>query len=280
MKTIYLKKVTLVLFLMVFIGVDVYAAMEPEVTRRDPRIKKIIYQADDVIELTTHYFRYTMIEFAEHESYVTHYIGDPVAWEFNTDGHRLFIKPIDVKPDTNMTVITDKRVYMFKLIGQTKKEKKLSGITETYALRFIYPKEKTLALERKGEAIAQLENQTIIPGHTIDPNKLNHLYGYKGDEALQPVQVFDDGVFTYFQFSEHQTIPAIFFVDNVTGGSNREQLVNYHHRGNYLVVERVGVQFALRVEEQLLCVYNKTLMDFSKKLKGDRKRVTRRRNLN
>lgn len=260
MKKYFSNQFAVFLVLSIIGIMNVNAAMEPEVTRRDARIKKIIYNADDVVELKTHYYRYTMIEFAEHESYVTHYIGDPEAWEFNKEGHRLFIKPIDEHPDTNMTVITDKRVYMFKLIGQTKWEQKKGGDTETYALRFTYPHERTLALERKSEAIAQLENQTIIPGHTIDPNKLNHDYGYKGEDALKPVQVFDDGVFTYFQFAENQTIPAIFFVDNVTGGANREQLVNYHHRGNYLVVERVGVQFALRVEERLLCIFNKRLL--------------------
>jgi type IV secretion system protein VirB9 len=246
---------------MLFFSISANAAVEPTETRNDPRIKQIIFSPDDVVELKTHYFRYTMIEFAEHESYVTHYIGDPDAWDFNVENHRLFIKPIMDTPNSNMTVITDKRVYFFKLIGQKKNERKVSGDTETYALRFKYPKEKTLALERKAEAIAQLENQTIIPGHTIDPDKLNHDYGYKGEDSLKPVQVFDDGVFTYFQFGEHQTIPAIFFVDNVIGGKNREQLVNFHHRGNYLVVERVGVQFALRVDNSLICVFNKKLYD-------------------
>lgn len=237
------------------------SAVQPEETRKDPRIKRVIYAQDDVVELKTHFFRYTMIEFAEHESYVTHYIGDPEAWDFNPVNHRIFLKPIMDTPDSNMTIITDKRVYFFKLFGQTKDERVAKGDTETFALRFQYPQEKTLALERKAEAIAQLENQTIIPGHTIDPELLNHDYGYKGDDALKPVQVFDDGVFTYFQFAQHQTVPAIFFVDNVVGGKNREQLVNFHHRGNYLVVERVGVQFALRVDDRLICVYNRTLYD-------------------
>lgn len=258
------KRIAVILAFTLIGVMNVNAAMEPETTRRDDRIKKIIYHPDDVVELKTHFYRYTMIEFAEHEQYVTHYIGDPAAWEFNTEGHRLFIKPIDDNPDTNMTVITDKRVYLFKLVGQKKWQQKKSGDSETYVLRFRYPKEKTLALERKAEAIAQLENQTIIPGHSIDPTKLNHDYGYKGDDGLKPVQVFDDGVFTYFQFKEHQTIPAIFYVDNITGGANREQLVNYHHRGNYLVVERVGSQFALRVENKLICVFNKKVLDLSK----------------
>lgn len=249
--------------ILIFISVSLFslsafAAVEPEETRKDPRIKQVIYSEDDVVEVKTHFFRYTMIEFADHEDYVKHWLGDPMAWTFEDYGNKIFLKPQMDTPDTNLTVITDKRTYFFKLMGHKKSEMNKDD-TETYAVKFMYPKEKTLALERKAEAIAQLENQTIIPGHTIDPNKLNHDYGYKGDDALKPVQVFDDGVFTYFQFGEHQTVPAIFFVDNVVGGKNREQLVNFHHRGNYLVVERVGVQFALRVDDKLICVFNKKL---------------------
>jgi type IV secretion system protein VirB9 len=253
-----MKKLILIV-LSILITTSAVGAVTPIDTPKDPRIKKIVFTTDDVVELKTHFFRYTMIEFAEHESIETHFIGDPEAWEYEERGHRIFIKPLLDTPNTNMTVITDKRTYFFKLIGQKKWQRKTNKDTETFALKFLYPKEKTRALERKAEAIAQLENQTVIPGHTIDPKRLNHAYGYKGDDALKPIQIFDDGVFTYFQFGEHQTIPAIFYVDNVIGGENREQLVNYHHRGNYLVVERVGSQFALRVDDQLICIFNKNI---------------------
>lgn len=252
-----------VMFIICFASaINASAAKNPNETRKDPRIKEVRYSPDDVVELKTHYFRETMIQFADHESVVSHRLGDPTAWTIEKESERpnlLFIKPSEDMPDTNLTVITDKRIYLFKIIGQLKKDKVSSGDTSTYALRFIYPKEKTLAMERKAEAIAQLENQTIIPGHTIDPGKMNHNYGFKGSEGLKPVQVFDDGTFTYFQFAKNQAIPAIFFVDDIVGGADREQLVNYHHRGSYIVVERVGVQFALRIDQQVTCVFNRSL---------------------
>lgn len=249
------------------------AAVEPDPSRKDPRIKNVTYSESDVVELTTNFFRYTMIEFADHESYVYHFVGEPLAWDVQPKEHRLFVKPTDYNPDTNMTVVTDKRVYLFKLSGLENDEMKRTGKTPTYALRFKYPHEKTLAMERKAEAIAQLSNQTVIPGHTIDPEKLNHNYGYKGDSSFKPVQVFDDGVFTYFQFEEHSKIPSIFFVDDIVGGSNREQLINYHNRGNYIVVERVGSQFALRIDDQIICVYNRNLYKEKKKNKSIASRI-------
>lgn len=249
----------LFLILVFFTSFNVYGAVDPKETRYDNRIKNVQYSENDVVELKTHYFRYTMIEFADYEEYIDHFIGDPNAWTFEERGRRVFIKPNDDNPDTNMTVLTNKRTYFFKLIGQTKAQKNATNSSSTYALRFSYPDDKKLAMNRKAEAIAQLENQTVIPGHTIDPEKLNHNYGYKGDLELKPVQVFDDGYFTYFQFDENQAIPAMFFVDDVVGGKGNEQLINAHHRGKYYVVERVGTQFALRIDNKLVCVFNRSI---------------------
>lgn len=249
----------LLLFLFFGTSINVYGALDPKETRYDNRIKNVRYSENDVVELKTHYFRYTMIEFADYEEYLDHFIGDPEAWTFEDRGRRVFIKPHGHNPDTNLTVITNKRTYFFKLIGQNKAQKNITKSSSTYALRFLYPDDKKLAMNRKAEAIAQLENQTVIPGHTIDPEKLNHNYGYKGDLELKPIQVFDDGYFTYFQFEENQAVPAMFFVDDVVGGNGNEQLINAHHRGKYYVVERVGTQFALRIDNKLVCVFNRSI---------------------
>jgi len=238
------------------------AAVAPDARMPDKRIKEVTYEPDQVVEVTTHFYRYTMIRFADHEKYLNHWIGDPLAWDVDTDtpGSYIFIKPNRAHPDTNLTLITDKRTYFFKLLGQTKKQKKDAGATSTYAVHFLYPREKRLAVERQGQLIAQLDNQSVIPGHSITPENLNHHYAYKGADALKPLNVFDDGSFTYFQFGKNQSLPAIFSVDG-TGSAKSESLVNYHHKGDYLVVERVGYQYALRQGNLITCVYNQSLIE-------------------
>ena len=84
----------------------------------------------------------------------------------------------------------------------------------------------------------------------------NFNYQYTGEPSIAPSKVFDNGQFTYFQFSRvNAEIPAIFSVDN----SGFEALVNYRVAGNFIIVEKVGEQFTLRSGDDIVCVYNSTL---------------------
>jgi outer membrane protein OmpA-like peptidoglycan-associated protein len=67
-------------------------------------------------------------------------------------------------------------------------------------------------------------------------------YGANGDDRVRPVQVFDDGRFTYFQFKAGEPIPAIF-----AEGSNGPVLVVPQIEGPYIKVAVVAASFQLRL---------------------------------
>ena len=84
----------------------------------------------------------------------------------------------------------------------------------------------------------------------------NFNYQYTGEPAIAPIKVFDNGEFTYFQFSKRNAeIPAIFTVD----ASGYESLINFRSAGEYIIVERVSPQYTLRSGTDIVCVYNSNL---------------------
>jgi hypothetical protein len=62
-----------------------------------------------------------------------------------------------------------------------------------------------------------------------------------GDRAVAPLQVFDDGIQTWLQFSESQAIPAVF-----ARGPEGDRLLSYSRQGPYIVLSGVWPELVLR----------------------------------
>ena len=91
--------------------------------------------------------------------------------------------------------------------------------------------------------------------------KLNYNYTISGPESIAPVKIFDDGTFTYFEFSKITSeIPAFF----VVYPDSTEGLVNFKIIGKYVAIERVAMKFTLRLGSQVGCVFNEKLMPAKK----------------
>src|SRR5690606_13624820 len=85
----------------------------------------------------------------------------------------------------------------------------------------------------------------------------NFNYEFTGEPSIAPIKVFDNGEFTYLQFSnKNAELPAIFNVDS----EGYESLVNFRIAGDYVVVERVSTQFTLRNGGAIVCVYNNNMI--------------------
>lgn len=226
-----------------------HAAITPQNGGADPRVKHVIYHEQDVTEVKGHYGYTTGIEFGTNEKIVSMSIGDSVAWQpVVARGNLLFLKPLQPNANTNLTVITDKRIYSFELSADVATSRKSNELT--YRLRFIYPDEEAATLATIGEG--PLGNTALVKGVSNSPSDWNFKYQYSGSGSLRPVQTFDNGKFTYFKFSNIERAPAIFVVDD----NGNESLVNYHKEGEYLVVERLARRFTLRDGEDVTCIFN------------------------
>ncbi len=227
----------------------VSAAQLPRYLGSERKFRSYIYNPNDVYRYIGHYTYQGFIEFEEGEVVGTISMGNPSLWLFENLGNRLFLKPVgEDNSETNMTIITNKRVYHFELMA-----KEAKGITDKdliFVVRFVYPDEKD-------KNIVEFPKVPLSDEPDMrDLNLYNFNYQYTGEPTVAPLKVFDNGEFTYFQFAKKNAeIPAIFTVD----AEGFESLVNFRSAGNYIIVERVAPQFTLRNGGDIVCVYNMNL---------------------
>jgi len=77
----------------------------------------------------------------------------------------------------------------------------------------------------------------------VDKNNYDFNYQFKGQASTNPIQVFDDGKNTFFQFPMDRNTPAI-FVESVCG---TKVLLNPIKNGNFHVVQNRFAKFILQM---------------------------------
>jgi type IV secretion system protein VirB9 len=227
-----------------------HAAREPRPIKIDHRVRTIIYQPDEVYIFTGHYRYQSSIEFGKDETIQTISMGDSTAWMMNPSGNRLFLKPIEQDATTNMTLITNKRTYLFELHARDTDD--INDPEMTFIVRFIYQDVDDIQMGGKGGIGGGLDRVPLLD-IAEHPEKYNFNYTISGPEVTAPLRIFDDGEFTYFQFKDKNAeVPAFFWVDD----NGNESLINYRTRGDYIVVERVADRYTLRHGQDVVCVFN------------------------
>jgi type IV secretion system protein VirB9 len=207
------------------------AARVPEPGATDPHIQSILYVPDEVILLQGAIGWQIMLEFGADERIENVSIGDALAWQVtpNKRAQILFLKPLVKNAATNMTVVTNQRRYAFALQTTAR------FATTPWIVRFQY----------QPEVVEAIEEPPPPP-----PRVLNLAYTTKGDAAVSPARVWDDGQMTYFEFLPEQAIPAIF----ANGPGKNEALVNSLTRGRTIVVQQRSGRFTLRSGKRLATV--------------------------
>jgi len=236
----------------VWIGVASVAHAEraPREGPQDPRIRTIVYSPRDVVRVDGTYGYHTVVELGPDERIDGLFIGDKLAWEATQTaaGNRIVLKPLEDNATTNLTVVTDRRTYSFALRASRSRGKKQM----TWRLRFEYPEEEAARRQREIQR-AELRRASLVnPEAPRNPGTWNFDYSYAGSKQFVPVQLFDDGLFTYFKFDEREDLPAIFTVDE----DGHEALVNSRVSGEYLVVHQVAKRFRLRNRNARTCIFN------------------------
>lgn len=239
----------------VSIAIPAHATKEPRPIQIDHRVRTITYQPDQVYKYTGHYHYQSAIEFAPDEEILTISMGDSTAWMLNPSGFRLFLKPIEQDATTNMTLITNKRTYLFELHARETDD--IDDRDMVFVYRFLYPNEiPSLGGVRRGSVDTTPSFSRYldsVPNPLSDPGKYNLNYTISGTDIIAPIRIFDDGLFTYFQFrNKNADLPAFYMTDD----RGNEALVNFRTRGDYVVTERVSKRFTLRHGTYIVCVFN------------------------
>ena len=211
--------------ILLLLGTPAMAQRSPDPQSRDPRLQSIQYDAGKVVRLNvaTNFQLTVLFDPAERVENVA--IGNSDAWQatVNKRGDTLFLKPLRQDGATNMTVITDTRIYNFELTSSY-------GPTadSPFTVRFLY-----------GDAPPEASAAPLAaPGVGR--------YRLSGARALRPVAITDDGIRTYVEWRPEQPLPAVFAID----GRGEATLVDGHVRDGHYVIDAVYRTLVFRLDGQ------------------------------
>ena len=241
------------------------AASLPQPMVFDQRVREVAYNAEDIVTIHAAYGISTHIKFAQDETITHTILGDSVAWETTPVGNNLFIKPVELNADTNLSVVTNKHVYAFDLKAAPKTTEKVF-----FQVVFIYPDQDLARREaaaqiaqqtaRLNEMRAQLERVQAEQVAKLDnamhdaeiPLRRSINYWVKGSDEAQPDEAYDDGTFTYFRFRGNREFPTVYLRDS----KGQDSLVNTTVKGDTILVQRIAKDYVLRKGNDVALVTN------------------------
>jgi type IV secretion system protein VirB9 len=162
----------------------------------------------------------------EHVQRVT--VGDPGAVRVEVPGDHDGIVLSALRPlnEVSLTVETEQQSYQFSL-----------------SVTYQGPAPWLVRIERGGGAFPATPPRVWTPPAILTPGT----WKLKGDKALQPTMIRDDGEKISLQWSSAQDVPAVFALDN----QGHEQMVNGYMRGDLFVIDRIFEHLVFRIDKAM-----------------------------
>lgn len=260
-----MKKVVLAVLLSLLLP-SVNAETSGQGSPLDKRIKTAIYSKDNVYRLNAMKNRTSSIQFPPGETInldsgliVT---GNPNGWTLgaNKEGNMVAIKPKNeaVDPETNFIINTNKNTYIIDV--------RLTDNASliTYLLRFDYP-------------APPKPSDNPFTGRELIKNPcdgaMNRDYQKRGDVALSPAEVWDNGTFTCMRFPTNAPRPVIYQV--LPDGT--ETLINSHQVNDIVVIHGTSALYKLRLNKLVMGIktdsHNTGYYNYNGTTTGEIKRV-------
>ena len=232
-----MKKQILSILTLCLFSQFLHAEATPKSTQYDSRIRNVVYNPDNVTRINVAAGAATLIQFHSSE-FISEVegglgLGDSAAWAVNVKGNNVWIKPIDVEPDTNLTIVTNKRTYLFNLVSVKNRNAAYWGI------RFSYPDMKKAPADPWARP---------CQGGTY--NYRYFVQGEDKDKQIFPLEAWDNGTFTCFKFPVGRDLPVIF--KKLPDG--KEGLVNSHVENDYIVIHEINSEYRIRLGDLVVGV--------------------------
>lgn len=203
------------------------------------------YEPDRIYEVRTGLGITTQIELSPSEEILDYSTGFNAGWELNRRENVFYLKPKNVDVDTNMMVRTATHSYLFELkVVATDwtalEQAKRAGVH--YKISFSYPNNAAFSAEQLAEAEGAPKPRSSEIDVALDKTRAYYFdYSYSTrtkNKWLVPVNVYDDGQFTYIRLANINRFPSGDFP--AVFGREREGgedfLVNTTVENNILVV--------------------------------------------
>jgi type IV secretion system protein VirB9 len=201
------------------------AQVTPIPSQTDSRLQTIEYSPNQVVQLSVITGYQLMVSFEIGEKIETIAVGNSSAWQVtaNKRGDAMFIKTIGEGVSTNLTVVTDVRVYTFELQRNSG-----YGRTQAFLVRFTYPQ---------------------IAKETLENGQLNVAYHYKisGSRNIRPNKITVEGKQTKLSWPDNRALPAVFKLES----DGNEALVNGIMRDGIYIIEGAPEMLVFRIDRQV-----------------------------
>lgn len=201
------------------------ATVRPKAGAGDPHIQTVIYDDQQVVALSVAIGYALTVEMAPDERVENVAVGNASAWlvTANKSGDRVFVKPQQMAPDTNMSIVTDSRTYVFELRVVS------APSPETpFLLRLLHPAPALAETGDDGETTAAPKPAAYV---------------YRGPKSLRPISAGDDGHTTTITWADGVLLPAVYAVQ---AEGDEETLVNGMVREGKFVIDAVAARFVFR----------------------------------
>ena len=251
----------------------------------DKRIRNLVYNESNIYELQFMLGYQSIIEFALDETIETIAVGEPYPWKITPIERRLFIKPTEPGVKTNMTVLTNRRVYYFEISSDYPSEDIDNDIV--YVARFFYPEisidkdkysfqqfkdfivneseQKQLSAMNAFTPINPMSGQkgmqnvndkgydgSVRNPESFNPDKVNYNYSIEGDQYdFTPLEIFDDGSNTYLKFNDPSNLPSFYkIIENGT-----KQRISIVLTSDYIIARGIYDKIILEKEGSQNIIY-------------------------
>jgi type IV secretion system protein VirB9 len=172
-------------------------------------VQQYEYVPDRIYPIRTGLGITTQIELSPDENVIDYSTGFSNGWELTRRDNVFYVKPRNVDVDTNLVVRTETHSYIFELRvvatdWRALDQAKQAGVQ--YKVAFVYPEDTRFRAESAATGRAPALSTTLEPGRAYHFD-----YDYATRTALRalvPVNVYDDGQFTYIRLGDMAAFPS------------------------------------------------------------------------
>lgn len=169
-------------------------------------VQEYEYDPDRIYEIRAGLGITTQVELSPNEKILDYSTGFSSGWELMRRDNVFYLKPKNVDVDTNMLIRTEKHSYILELKVVATDWRALDQARHAgvqYKVLFTYPNTTDFAVE--SEAVDELATR-------LDPSRVYHFaYDYatrSKQRWMIPLNVYDDGQFTYVRMNSIKTFPT------------------------------------------------------------------------
>lgn len=235
---------SILFFILSFVAFNAAAEINAIPMPGDTKLVVFDYDPNDTYTIFTRPYAVTDIELSPDENMVAFALGDTIQWKAEQAENHIFIKPTVPDIFTSATLITSKRSYQMTLRSSPLNGKWYQKVSWTQPS--LVSMRKVQAAKAGAEKLVQDEayaSERLNDG-MVAFDKLNFGYKITGKSDFKPLQIMDDGSFTWIRMpSNIQELPALF----AKNSSGELELVNFTVKKDYMVVHRTSKSYVLKI---------------------------------